>query len=98
MNAEEMFKIISEEFTALCGDYLISEEEGVHIADALKNKLVGDVLKDMYASDDRLQFARDLLEPLFVEETAKRPPIVMPTEEELRYEMKNTLQGVVFIH
>lgn len=97
-DAEEMFKIISEEFTTLCGDYLISETEGIHIADALKNKLVGDVLKDMYASENRQQFARDLLEPLFVEETAKRPPIVMPTEEELRYGMKSTLQGVVFIH
>ena len=97
-DAEEMFKIISEEFTTLCEDYLISETEGIHIADALKNKLVGDVLKDMYASENRQQFARDLLEPLFVEETAKRPPIVMPTEEELRYGMKSTLQGVVFIH
>lgn len=97
-DAEEMFNIISEEFTVLCGDYLINEEEGTHIAEALKGKLIGDVLKDMYASEDRTQFARDLMEPLFVAETSLRSPIVVPTTEDLRYQMKQMLQGIVFIH
>ena len=97
-DAEEMFNIISEEFTILCGDYLINEEEGTHIAEALKGKLIGDVLKDMYASEDRTQFARDLMEPLFVAETALRSPIIVPTTEDLRYQMKQMLQGIVFIH
>ena len=60
--------------------------------------LIGDVLKDMYASEDRNVFARNLLEPLFIEETNNRQVIITPSEEELRYEMKETLQGVVFIH
>lgn len=97
-DAEEMFNIISEEFTILCGDYLINEEEGTHIAEALKGELIGDVLKDMYASEDRTQFARDLMEPLFVAETALRSPIIVPTTEDLRYQMKQMLQGIVFIH
>ena len=97
-DAEEMFNIISEEFTILCRDYLINEEEGIRITEALKGKLIGDVLKDMYASEDRNQFARDLMEPLFIDEVKQRTVIVIPTEEELRYEMKQTLQGVVFIH
>lgn len=97
-DAEEMFNIISEEFTILCSDYLINEEEGTHIAEALKGKLIGDVLKDMYASEDRTQFARDLMEPLFVAETSLRSPIVVPTTEDLRYQMKQMLQGIVFIH
>ena len=97
-DAEEMFNIISEEFTVLCSDYLISEEEGAHIADALKAELIGDVLKDMYASEDRTQFARDLIEPLFVAETSLRSPIVVPTTEDLRYQLKQMLQGILFIH
>lgn len=97
-DAEEMFNIISEEFTVLCGDYLINEEEGTHIAEALKGELISDVLKDMYASEDRTQFARDLMEPLFVAETALRSPIIVPTTEDLRYQMKQMLQGIVFIH
>ena len=97
-DAEEMFNIISEEFTVLCGDYLINEEEGTHIAEALKGELIGNVLKDLYASEDRTQFARDLMEPLFVAETALRSPIIVPTTEDLRYQMKQMLQGIVFIH
>lgn len=97
-DAEEMFNIISEEFTILCGDYLINEEEGIRITEVLKGKLIGDVLKDMYASEDRYQFARELMEPLFIDEVKQRTVIIIPTEEELRYEMKQTLQGVVFIH
>ena len=97
-DAEEMFNIISEEFTLLCSEYLINKEEGARITNALKNELVGDVLKDMYASENRQEFARNLLDPLFVEEVNNRTPMDMPTEEELRYGMKRSLQGIVFIH
>ena len=90
-DAEEMFKIVSEEFTALCGEYLINDEEGNRLVDKLDSVLIGDVLKDMYASEDREVFARELIEPLFIDEANARPVIVTPTEEELRYEMKNTL-------
>lgn len=97
-DAEEMFEIIRDEFTILCGEYLINEDEGLHITEELSNLLTGDTLKDMYASEDRTQFARELIEPLFVTEVQKRPTIMTPSEEELRYEMKEAMQGVVFIH
>lgn len=97
-DAEEMFNIISEQFTILCGDYLVSEEEANRIVNALKGELVGDVLKDMYASEDRNQFARDLLEPLFIAEAEQRATIITPTEDEIRYGMKDELKGIVFIH
>ena len=97
-DAEEMFNIISEQFTILCSDYLVSEDEANRIVDSLKGELVGDVLKDMYASEDRNQFARDLLEPLFVAEAEQRTTIATPSEEEIRYGMKEELQGIVFIH
>lgn len=97
-DAEEMFNIISEEFTVLCGDYLINEEEGNRLVDNLDSVLIGDVLKDMYASDNRNKFASDLIEPLFIEEVKAREKIITPTEEELRYSMKDNLKGIVFIH
>lgn len=97
-DAEEMFNIISEQFTILCGDYLINEDEGNNLVDKLNSVLIGDVLKDMYASDNRKQFANDLIEPLFIEEVKSRDKIIIPTEEELRYSMKENLQGIVFIH
>ena len=97
-DAEEMFNIISEEFTVLCGDYLINEEECDRLVDSLDSVLIGDVLKDMYASDDRNKFASELIEPLFIEEVKTREKIITPTEEELRYSMKDNLKGIVFIH
>lgn len=48
-DAEEMFEIIRDEFTELCGAYLINEEEGGRIADRLSSVLTGNALKDMYA-------------------------------------------------
>ena len=97
-DAEEMYSIISEEFLLLCEEYLINEDEGTAITEKLKSKLVGDTLKDMYASEDRNLFARDLMEPLFVEQASERAQIKMPTEAELRLEMKDALQGIVFVH
>ena len=82
----------------LCEEYLINEDEGTAITEKLKSKLVGDTLKDMYASEDRNLFARDLMEPLFVEQASERAQIKMPTEAELRLEMKDALQGIVFVH
>ncbi len=97
-DAEEMFNIISQEFTLLCSDYLINEEEAIHITEQLSSVLVGDILKDMYASENREQFARELIEPLFIEEVNQRPTIYTPSTEELRYSMKEALRGIVFIH
>ena len=97
-DAEEMFVIISEEFTVLCSDYLVNEAEANHIVDALKGELVGDILKDMYEAEDRKKFAQELMEPLFITEIEQRPTIKTPSEEEIRYGMKEELSGIVFIH
>lgn len=97
-DAEEMAAIISDEFTQLCYEYLINEEEGTRLADGLSSVLLGNTLKEMYASKDRAKFARDLIEPLFIEEVKNRPDILSPSDEELRYEMINALEGIVFIH
>lgn len=97
-DAEEMYQIISDEFLVLCEEYLISETEGIVITDALKNELVGDTLKDMYASENRTQFARQLLEPLFTDQVKARTVIETPTEDEIRNEYKTSLQGIIFIH
>lgn len=97
-DAEEMYNVIYDEFLMLCDEYLVSEDEAKALTKSLSSKLSGDTLKDMYASDNRNEFAKDILAPLFVEMAKKRTKITIPSEEELRTEMKNSLQGVVFIH
>ena len=93
-----MYKIISEEFTNKCNDYLVSQAECDNILASLSELLTGDTLKDMYESDDRNQFARDLMDPIFESEVAKRDTITVPTNDEIRYQYKEMLSGIVFVH
>ena len=52
----------------------------------------------MYQSEDREKYVDDMLEPLFEAEIKKREKIEAPTEEEMRYALKEELTGVVFVH
>ena len=97
-DAQQMYDIISEQFQFLSDDYLISEKEGVAIAENLQAALTGDTLKEMYSSENRESFAISLMEPLFEEQVQKRSKIVLPTEDEVRTEMKTSLQEIVYIH
>ena len=97
-DAQQMYDIISEQFQALSNDYLISEAEGKAITEKLQNSLSGDTLKEMYFSEDREAFAVNLMEPLFEEEVQTRAKIALPTEDDVRTEMKTSLQEIVYIH
>lgn len=97
-DASKMYTIVTDKFQELGEDYLISEQEGNEIAESLKKVLTDKNLKDMHASEDREQFAINLIEPLFEEVVSKRKRIEMPTQEMTRAEWKKQLKGVVFIH
>lgn len=97
-DADEMFEIISTEFQNLGEDYLINEDEATLISDELSLLLKDDILKDMYASEDRCEFAIDLLKPLFEKQIEARELITIPTENQIRYQYKTLMTDVVFIH
>lgn len=97
-DAEEMIKIIQDEFYNLSIDYLTTEKEADEIAEQLAGKLKGDVLKDMFASKDRNQYAKNLMMPLFEDRLLYRKQINIPTSEEMRYELINQTKGVVYLH
>ena len=97
-DAEIMYEIISNQFQVLCDDCLTTEKEADAIIEKLQYQLSGDTLKDMFASEDRDQFAYDLMEPLFIEQLSERKPIDMPSEYAIRKEYKETMQGIAFIH
>ena len=97
-DSDKMYEIISAKFESMCVDYLISEEEANGLVDDLKGELTGTVLKDMYQSEDREQFAEDLMKPLFEKKVASRDKIVIPTEEDTRTAMLNSMEGIVFVH
>jgi len=93
-----MMQIVQTAFSNLCFDYLINENEAEIIADKLQGMLTGKVIMDMYASEDRLLFATELLTPLFEERIKERPHISMPFSEEMRYELLELYGDAIAIH
>ena len=93
-----MYEIVLDEFVALCDDYLVNEDEAGQIAETVGKMLDEDLLKDMYQSNSRHDFIRNKMEPIFEAAVAKREKIEMPSEEEMRSALLETMDGLVFIH
>ena len=70
-DSEEMVHILDRTFCNLGAEYIISQDEAEKITDKLNKTLDGKTLKDMFASADRYEFAREKMVPLF-EEIVKR--------------------------
>lgn len=93
-DAEEMVRIIENEFKQLAEDYLLSADEAEAIVDKLKIILTGTVLKDMFASSDRRNFARKLLIDPIEEVVKKRKKITMPSEPQMQEALKVVLEDI----
>ena len=82
-DAKEMVEIIEDVFKDMAGEFLISQKEAEKIADILKDTIDGGLLKDMYASDYRYSFAREIMQPVFEQVTSEREKIILPQQEEM---------------
>ncbi len=60
-DAEAMVKIIETTFVEIVQNYLLNEKEIEIVLEELQKKLTGNVLQDMYASNEREEFASNLL-------------------------------------
>lgn len=97
-DADEMFEIIKCEFQSLAEDFLISQSEADSIMSVLQENLNNNTIKDMYSSEDRNKFARELMMPLFQDQVKLREKIIIPAEDEIRTAILKDLNGVVFLH
>lgn len=97
-DAEEMMVIIQDSFLHLGHEFLLNEEEANNVANMLQEELTGERLKDMFASEDRQSYAREMIELMMFEAVSGREQIKAPTEVEMRAELKKSLEGVIFIH
>ena len=97
-DAEKMFKILSEQFTIFSEEFLINTREAEFLVNKLQQKLEGETLKEMHASEDREKFANDLMNPMFEEQIKSRKHLKSPTEEDVRDNLKDQLKGIIFIH
>ncbi len=92
-DAEEMTRIIESMFTSLAFDYLLNQEEAEKIVINLQEELDGKKLQDMFASNDRELFARNLLLPFIEEITSKREKIYIPDNKEMTNAIKEILEN-----
>ena len=93
-DANEMVRIIENVFQQIAEDYLLNKEEAEKIIDSLEDKLSGGILKDMYASGDRKQFARKLMIEDVEKQVKKRKPISIPSNQEMVASLKEVLEEV----
>ncbi|GEM_PF-647221 len=93
-DAEEMVRIIQKEFKVLAEDYLLNQKEGEVIVDKLSKKIDGYKLKDMFASSDRRQFARDLIVPIIEKEVKKRKFVKIFSYEQIASSLREVLEEI----
>ena len=93
-DAKEMVKIIEDEFKSLAIDYLLNETECKNAVEARSEKLDGSKLKDMYASDDRREFANDLLMPIVEKAISKRKKIYLPSDSNWQKGLREVLESI----
>ena len=91
-DADAMVKIIQSVFEQLASEYLLSQKEAEKSVDKLKDKLDGKMLKDMFASADREQFALDVLVPIVENEVSKRRNVALPSDEKMLAGMREILE------
>ena len=93
-DADEMVKIIQDVFTDMASEYLLNNKEAEKAVDKLRDKLDGKVLKDMFASSDRKEFARKLLTPIIETETSKREVIHNLSSEQMIDSIRSVLEEI----
>lgn len=91
-DADEIVKIIQDEFGALAQDYLLNQREAEKVVDRLGEKLDGKLLKDMFASNDRRKFAKKLLVPIIENETKKRKFVAAVSNEQMAHSLRTVLE------
>lgn len=91
-DANKMVKIIEEAFTKLAEDYLLTKQEAERIVDNLKEIVTGKILKDMFASSQRMRFAINLIEPLIEDEVRQRQKIKIPTSIDMSRGLRVVLE------
>jgi len=82
-DAKEMLRKVEEVFGQLAENYLLTEKEAKSVIDEFQQRDMPDTLRDMYASDDSYDFARNILEPLIETQAKNRKMIKLPSEAEI---------------
>lgn len=81
-DAKKMVKIIEDRLKLLATDYLMSKEEVESVVERMSNVLDGNMLKNMFAADNREAFADEYILRSEIEAVIKkRPKVIVPESD-----------------
>ena len=89
-----MLDIIKIEFQNITEEYLLNQEEAEAAVDLLEKKLTANELKNMFASGNHHNYARNLIQPLVDTVIKKREKIVLPSDEVIQETLIETLESI----
>ena len=88
-DAKDMAQILESVFPVVANEYILNESE----VEQITGKLIsGDDLKDMYASNSRKTFARDLLSKYAAQVVSKRKRIYLPSTQDYVRGLRRALE------
>lgn len=93
-DANKMVAIIENEFKDIAIDYLLNQSEAEKAVGLLSGGIDGSTLKDMYASHNRKNFARNLILPNVETVVKKRKPIILPNQDAMVRGLRRVLETV----
>lgn len=92
-DAKEMLRIVQKQFETVAFDYMLSKEECEEAIDEFKALDVPDLLRDMYASKNRKEFAKQIVESIVEDIAANRPAVPLPSNEKILESLQEILQN-----
>ena len=93
-DADKMVKIIEEAFLVLATDYLLTQRETEHVIDHFGESLTGGDLKDMFANDNKMQFAKKIILPHIEREIKRRKKIESISDTSMQYGLRLLLEDM----
>lgn len=93
-DAKQMLQKVEAVFGQLAEDYLLTEKEAKLVIDEFQKRDMPDTLRDMYASNDRYEFARNILEPLIENQVRNRKNIKLPDDFEVIKKIGNIIENL----
>ncbi len=93
-DADEMIRIINEQFTLIAAEYFLNEDEVNLAVENLQGLISSEMLKSMYQYRDHSGFARQLIEMAIDPIVATRSVVTLPSEDEYSEYLVEVLEKV----
>ena len=91
-DSKKMCRILEGTFQDVAFNFILNKAETKQVADKLSKNLDSDTLKDMYAADNRAQFAYNLIAEIAEPVVRGREHIYLPSTEDYIDGLKKVLR------